>query len=595
MIPILQFDPATLMLWYDTQLLATSRAGREIGLALHYAVDGREDWLKCLVRQQSDPWTRTRCATVASAVWHEKRHFLDFTLTNYGAMRMRQFFQCYVNLRLALHKIKENGPLLLPLDRNLDALRAEMMGVSIKDHDLVRLAEGIRNGKRMILDDRRPFIAGGQHYEIGGEAMFECIAYHVQLGKAHRVFGGELNAGIQRDNPKRETTASKYQWASLLLIKSGLMNVTHEGEHEGEPTLRIDDGPVIPLLYGALASRYHRQTQTRSAFVSSYHPAERLGSLIAHFNEHKTSLAGMKTAEAWDAVNAACKTVFGRTALEEIDADYHMEGELIATYKSMGSDEFAVSAYEDFHALRGRFIQVLKDDPELILDQAQWADKFVNKTRPFVVAAAPAGVIGTPPDGFERLSGGAEEGVDFAKVPEFQWWWTALRAEKDEPEDDDVFRLADRRAWSRIAVDFAPFSKLMIDGNRMRSMVGPELLFAKSRIERETGVSLIVDPLSRYPEEDFDIAQWYFLTGQDSFRCHVTHQIVQAPHGRMIGPWEFRRRPAFHTALLDYLSGDQKQRMFRALWRDWSCWLVSDEIGGLFDSAKIENDLKAWA
>jgi hypothetical protein len=55
MIPILQFDPATLTLWYDTQLLASSGAPREVGLALHYAVDGREEWLKCLVRQQRDP------------------------------------------------------------------------------------------------------------------------------------------------------------------------------------------------------------------------------------------------------------------------------------------------------------------------------------------------------------------------------------------------------------------------------------------------------------------------------------------------------------------------------------------------------------
>src|SRR3954447_11582302 len=123
MIPILQFDPATLTLWYDTQLLASARSSREVGLALHYALDGREDWLKCLIRQQTDPWTRTRCATVASAVWHEKRHFLDFVLTNYGAMRVRQFFQCYINTRAFLGKVADSGPVLLPLDRNLGSGR----------------------------------------------------------------------------------------------------------------------------------------------------------------------------------------------------------------------------------------------------------------------------------------------------------------------------------------------------------------------------------------------------------------------------------------------------------------------------------------
>ena len=117
-------------------------------------------------------------------------------------------------------------------------------------------------------------------------------------------------------------------------------------------------------------------------------------------------------------------------------------------------------------------------------------------------------------------------------------------------------------------------------------MVGPELTSTKIWIERQTGVSLIMDPLSRYPEEKVDIAQWYFLTGQDRFRCQVTHEIVRAPNGRIIGPWEFRRKPALRKALLLFLEGSQRQRMLRAIWRDWSPWLVCDEVGALFDAAK---------
>jgi hypothetical protein len=127
----------------------------------------------------------------------------------------------------------------------------------------------------------------------------------------------------------------------------------------------------------------------------------------------------------------------------------------------------------------------------------------------------------------------------------------------------------------------------MIDGNRMRSMVGPELVSTKTRIERQTGVKLIMDSLSRYPEENLDIAEWYFLTGNTRFRCQVTHEIVHAPHGKIIGPWEFRRRPAFLEALFRTLSGSQRERMRQAYWRDWSPWLVSDEVYALFKSAKL--------
>jgi len=154
-------------------------------------------------------------------------------------------------------------------------------------------------------------------------------------------------------------------------------------------------------------------------------------------------------------------------------------------------------------------------------------------------------------------------------------------------KEEDTYQMSSQDVWSNIIADYAPMSKLMIDGNRMRSMVGPELSSTKTRIERQTGVSLIMDPLSRYPDErHFDISQWYFLTGQDRFRCQITHQIVHAPHGRLIGPWEFRRKPAFVNSLIESLNGLQQQRMLRAIWRDWSPWLVCDQVAALFDAAK---------
>jgi hypothetical protein len=313
MIPILQFDPATLTLWYDTQLLAASRSSREVGLALHYAIDGQEDWLKCLVRQQHDKWTETRCASVASAVWHEKRHFLDFVLTNYGAMRVRQFFQIYANSRAFLQKTQQNGPVLVPLDRNLDPDRCAMMGVAINDPDLKALAGFIQNSKRMILDDRRPAPSRFGGIEIGGEAIFECIAYHLQLGKIHRVFGEDLLKRVQEDNPSRKLISLKYQWVYIVLQQSGLM----EADLVAEDKFLVRDQPLLPLLFGALAGRYHQQKQTRSEMTSSYHPGERLSSLIYQLRDRASEYARLSTMEAWDRVNAACSTIFGRSVLEE--------------------------------------------------------------------------------------------------------------------------------------------------------------------------------------------------------------------------------------------------------------------------------------
>ena len=100
-----------------------------------------------------------------------------------------------------------------------------------------------------------------------------------------------------------------------------------------------------------------------------------------------------------DRVNAACSTIFGRSVSEEIDADYDYEAKQIERYREAEIDDDVVKAYKDFHELRGRFIGILKEDPEQILDQAKWSDEMVNRIHPFVVCAAPTGVIGTPPLG----------------------------------------------------------------------------------------------------------------------------------------------------------------------------------------------------
>ena len=126
-----------------------------------------------------------------------------------------------------------------------------------------------------------------------------------------------------------------------------------------------------------------------------------------------------------------------------------------------------------------------------------------------------------------------------------------MRDEGELDEAQPLHRLRHQRTWIDIVSDLAPIAKLLIDGNRMRSMVGPEISAVKTRIESQTGVLLVVDPMSRHPAEEMDISHWYYLTGRDQFRCQVARgRIVKAPHGRMLGPWEVRRRPAFRKALV---------------------------------------------
>jgi hypothetical protein len=98
-------DPATLTL--NTQAFHPSM-GEELLTVLEAGIRQPES-CKNLLATISTKGRRGLYANIISSIWHEKRHFLDFILTNYGAFRVRQFFQVYFNLNLVLEEAKQDG------------------------------------------------------------------------------------------------------------------------------------------------------------------------------------------------------------------------------------------------------------------------------------------------------------------------------------------------------------------------------------------------------------------------------------------------------------------------------------------------------
>lgn len=575
MIPLLQFEPASMTLWYDAHLFGQARGGRELSLALEYAIAGNDRLLRQLVLCTEDSWVRTRAASVASAVWHEKRHFLDFALTNYGALRLRMFFEAYVNVSAVLTQRTSTGRLLLPLDSNLDALQREVMDIGELPEELMQVARSIARRKEMLKDDRRPVPGPFGPFEFGGEGLLEAVAYHVQMGKTHRVFGNEMGARVQKDHPDGKVHHAKYQWAYEVLIRTGLLQV----EMKPGGVMALDDGPFLPLCYAALAGRFWGQQQARGEAVSSYLPGERLASLAVHFRREGRALAGASTEAAWDAVNEACKELFGRTVLEETQEDMEHGERFVERLQREIPDAPITLALADLQALRTRLFRTLQEDPLLILDQARWADDMVARLQPLVVTAVPGGELGEPPPTHARLSG--YKHPEGGAMPGGHWWWAALNKEWP-PDDPEYFSLCERRAWTYVAAEYAPLGKMLYAGNHVRTMLGPELTAARNRYEAQTGVKLVFDPALAWPKHQHDVAFWYFLMGHERFRCELSSETVQAPEGYMLDPWELRLRPGLADALLG-CAVDQ-DRMRTMMWRDWTPWLLSEEFAEYFRS-----------
>jgi hypothetical protein len=586
MIPILQFDPSSLTLWYDAQLIAKCRGSEALGLALERAVVGDDRGLQKLLACVDDPWVQTRAANIASVVWHEKRHFLDFVLTNYGALRIRHFFEIYANVRSIFHLANQTTKkLLIPLDSNLDPILRRMTGVGDVDERLLQVARAMSSRKEIMTDDRRPVPSPAGAIDVGGEALMEAIAYHVQNGKTHRVFGYEMSRRVQLDNPGDQVIRTKYRWAYEVLVNSGLLSVTVDRTSD-PPLMQIDDAPFIPLCYGALAGRFWGQKQTRGERVFSYLPAHRFVSLMGHLDEEYPDFPKASCLDAWEMVNRACKTIFGRSVYEEIDADFAEEEKAVDTYERLLSGELA-KAYADLHKLRGRLIGLLRSEPELFLDQGAWADRMVNRLQPVVVVAASAGEVGKPPEGFERLSGYSDPGAAADETSEERWWWAAIRKHptRDGSNADEI-SVGEVKAWAYVTAEYAPMAKLLYAGHNMRVMLGPELVGARIRFQEQTGIKMVLDPQFAYPKTTHDVSYWYFITGRDEFRCDLSSETVRKPEGYMLDPWDLRLRPGLPDAMVGALADGPRMR--RTIWRDWSPWLVSEEFRGFFESFRAD-------
>jgi hypothetical protein len=580
-IPVIQFDPASLSLWYDAHLIAKCRGADELRAAIELAYEGRDEQLKTHINRIGDVRVRIRAANLASSVWHEKRHFLDFLITNYGALRIRQFFEIYRNLPVLLNQESRTRRILLPLDSNLDPLKREIFGIEDLDPGIIQLAESIERRKQMLTDDRRSLrFRDFGLVEVGGEGIMEAIAYHTKMTKAQIVLGGEIGAAIQADQPPGDSVVGKYKWAHQFLTDVGLLDATQIADH----VIIVNHSPFFPLLYGALASRFWKQQQTRSATISSYLPGERLSSLVLTMRTRVPDYKKFGTLRAWQAVNDVAKDIFGRSILEEISTDIEYEGkyiEMLAENENVDAKASPMMAYREYHALRKKMFELLQDKPLQVLGPEEFGESLVSKLRPKVVVAASAGEIGKAPDGFESLISYEHPEVDYDEVPEARWWWAATRKPPRKPRKD-VYELQAHSSWCAVISDYAPLAKLVAAGLRCRVMLGPELLSIKIRIENSFGLQFIIDGLYAPELVANDIGYWYYITGHDQTRCELSFDELKRPEGWMLDPWEIRLRPKLHDALTSSMEG-AAEFIQLTMWRDWSPWILGQRGVTLFE------------
>src|SRR5215469_4705477 len=130
MINVLALDPTSLTLNVEGSFLSAGGNAGVLVDVFNESYVGDSQALRETLQEIDDPFVRARAAHFATCVWHEKRHFLDFLLTNYGALRMRQYFSIYSNHFFLLSGAREHGNILwAPLMVYLDEVHRTLKNI----------------------------------------------------------------------------------------------------------------------------------------------------------------------------------------------------------------------------------------------------------------------------------------------------------------------------------------------------------------------------------------------------------------------------------------------------------------------------------
>ncbi len=208
--------------------------------------------------------------------------------------------------------------------------------------------------------------------------------------------------------------------------------------------------------------------------LESYSPAFRMARLVQGLSAASDQTWSLSAGNAWEAVNLACQKYWGRTAIEELEADIAREvgsvalvAELYGGIASLpkegqGAAELVPKAFAQFHDLRSRLLAFLKESPASFISPAAYATDLAPRLRPLVMSCVPAASTTMRP-GFRAMHWLPLRPPRWAFWrPKMMWWSGSYQT---RPAADE-FCVAEPDLWDRLAVRLAPVGKLLTNGLR---------------------------------------------------------------------------------------------------------------------------------
>ena len=546
MTPIAQFDPSSLFVCLDLRFFQDASVGADQDKALRqydfttalYGGAPREIIATARALSGED---RFDAAYLATCYWHEQRHFLDFVLTNWGAFRVRNFIHAYANLPLVIGALRMAGfPLVLPLDTCLDDVALELLGVASKPPAPVLDIARRFADRRDAVNDGHEFDTELGKLQVGAEAQFEVLAWINQMGNVAEHLGPEAFA--EADARVRALTGAPRLAMHLarLFQTHGLLapGAVADAEFIGN-TAMMNAVLLASLCARTLApeeQEAHDAACARAAHdaagdeeLQPYFPAVRMARLVRGLSAASDQTWRLSAGNAWDVVNRACHKYWGRTAVEELEADIEREAgsvalvdELYGGVASLPEDEqgagaLVPKAFAQFHDLRERLFAFLKESPASFISPAAYATDLAPRLRPMVMSCMP-GASTTVRSGFRAMHWLPLERPFWAFWrPKMMWWSGSYQT---RPAADE-FCVAEPDLWNRLAVKLAPVGKLLTNGLRHNIVNRVEMTFADEALRYEAGVPVIIRPAFARPPPSRSAAGYFRATRHSPMLCDI--------------------------------------------------------------------------
>jgi hypothetical protein len=566
MIPPAQFDPATLTIWTSTAPFTEPEASLAAG-ALRGALRGHDPSDILGGVSSSDP-LRGRLIWLASCAWHEKRHFFDTCLTNYGARRFRDLWSLAANFfSVAADAMKSGAPVWFPVDVYANPVRRSVLGIAEPHSSVVEIARMAQAMKRFSKQLDAPWGYGDTAIHLGGEAQLEGLAQASQTLSVEFAFGFEDSAALTAQHVLPLPPEGPYR--AIESVSGRLGCIKEYGD-----VLVLNVGLAAALFVTALCGRFYGAGSKPDAVLVA--PQSRL----AHMIEELGWDAGrfdMSDDDAAELVDGVARRLWGRTAVEEIAEDIDaMEAMLARPSASWMDDESLRGAFADFVSMRRAFLRAaLELGPASLLPRA-FPVVWRNRLNPWHVVATPHGgeqddegsiVFGRQlnlPAPFDRIFGSTVI-------------WGKLYMQQVATGEQSLGP-TNQAAWIEMLERHGPRALLMLNGRRHRRMVPPELERPIDEIQNEIGIPVRFDPHYEWPEQrdqatrTAEAVTLAAVADRSTFMCDVTGDQIHPSQAAVLTPWEFRRSSLEER----FRQGGIYHEIQLA--RDWSDWVVRSDL-----------------